>query len=225
MMLQAQSGSSGQQLCHHVGDSPVHFVDAQLAFDQGHTVGFALGDVAVFLPDATIESILFLFESVFVWAIVFADPLIALAGAGQICSQAAFKVRQQQKGQVRLQVAADEPVQIKDNGRAELASAALVGFGGVGKAVTEHDAPRSQRRFNDLSNRLRPIGKHQRHLGQGGNGRAARIQQQGANAVAGFGSSRLAGQYRLHSSRIQPTGQTLDLSGLTGAVEAFERNQ
>jgi hypothetical protein len=118
----------------------VDFVDGQIAFDQDDAAGFAGGDLVVFLPDAREEGVLLLLEAGFVEAGIGLDVLVAAAGAGQ----AEFERGQQQQGQVGLKVPADQPVQFEDGRGAELAAAALVRLGGVGKAVAEDDLPASR---------------------------------------------------------------------------------
>jgi len=44
----------------------VHFIDAQVAFDEDHPVPLTLGDLAVFLPHTAEECILFLLEATFI---------------------------------------------------------------------------------------------------------------------------------------------------------------
>ena len=75
-----------------------------------------------------------------------------------------------------------------------MAATALVGFGGVGKAVAEDDLACFQGWVNHLGNGLGAVGEHQGHLGHGGEGRGAGVEEQGADAVAGGGSAGLTGQ-------------------------------
>ena len=64
-------------------DLLVDFVDGEVAFDQDDALGLAGGDLAVFLPDAAIESVLLGLEAVFVAAGFGFDAVVAAARAGQ----------------------------------------------------------------------------------------------------------------------------------------------
>ena len=108
---------------------------------------------------------------------------------------------------------------------AQLASAALIGFGGVGKAVAQYPATILQSRHNDLGELLRPRGEHQGHFGQRIQPGGARIQQHRANAFADFGSARLASGQHLDALGAQHFRQLLQLGALAAAVEAFEGDE
>ena len=82
--------------------------------------------------------------------------------------------------------AADETVEVEDDFRAELTPAALIGFGGVGEAVAEDDLAGVEGGLNHLGDGLRAVGEHQGHLGHGGQGAGAGVEQNFANAVAGW---------------------------------------
>ena len=56
-------------------------------------------------------------------------------------------------------------MQFKDGRAAQLTSSALVGFGGIGEAVAEHDFAGGDGRLNDFMNVLRAGSEHEREFG------------------------------------------------------------
>jgi len=202
-------------------DLLMNFIDGEVALNKHYAVRLASGDFAILLPDAAVERFLLLLESAFILAILGGGALIATAGA----FQAGLKGRQQKQCEVRLQIAADEPVELKHRAGAQLAAAALVGLGGVGKAVAEDDFSSSECWLNDFGDGLSTVGKHERHLGHGRNMGGAGVQQQGSDAVAGGGSAGLASDYGVQAAFLHPGRQAFDLRGFTRTVETFERNE
>ena len=99
----------------------VDFIDGEVALNEDYAVGVAGGDLAVFLPDAAVEGVLLLLKAVFVFAGLGFVAGVAVAGAGE----RGIERGQEQEGQVGLEVAADEAVQIENDLRAELPAAAL----------------------------------------------------------------------------------------------------
>ena len=76
--------------CHQafgngLDDLFVNFVGAEVAFDEDDAIGFAPGDLTVFLPNAAEEFALFLLKAVFVLAGFSGRALIAAARAGEAC--------------------------------------------------------------------------------------------------------------------------------------------
>ena len=94
-----------------------------------------------------------------------------------------------------------------------MAASALVGLGGVGKAVADDDPAGVESRLNDLGDGLRAVGEHQRHLGHGRQGAGAGVEQNLADAVAGCGAAGLAEQDRFLAAPCEPCRQALDLGG------------
>jgi hypothetical protein len=83
-------------------------------------------------------------------------------------------------------------MQVENDLGAELAAAALIGLGGIGEAVADHDAAGVESRLNDLGDGLGAVGKHEGHLGHGRDGGGAGVEQDLADAVAGGGAAGLA---------------------------------
>ena len=116
-------------------------------------------------------------------------------------------------------------MQFKNDRGAQLAAAALVGLGRVGKAVAEDDLPGLQSGLDHLGDGLGAVGEHQRHLGHRRQTRGARVQHQRADAVAGRRAARLAGHQGGMAALLQPCGQAVDLRGFAGTIQAFERDK
>ena len=102
------------------------------------------------------------------------------------------------------------------------AAAALVGLGGVSKAVAENDLSLGQRGLDDLGDSLCAVGEHQGHLRHGSESRGAGVEQQCANAVAGGCAAGLARDHGRESALLHPCRKFFDLCGFTGAVEPLE---
>src|SRR5579863_9136481 len=66
---------------HGLDDLFVNFVNSQVAFDENHAFGFARGDLAILLPDASMKGVVFLLESASVLAVLLGDPVKAAPGA------------------------------------------------------------------------------------------------------------------------------------------------
>ena len=81
-----------------------------------------------------------------------------------------FEGRQEEDGEVGLEVVAGGCVHLEDALAAELAAAALVGLGGVGVAVAEDDGAGGEGGEDDLGDGLGAVGEHEGHLGGGGDG-------------------------------------------------------
>ena len=119
--------------------------------------------------------------------------MVAAAGAGE----RGFERRQQQQGEVGLQVVADGGVHGEDALAAELAAGALVGLGGVGEAVAEDDGAGGECGLDDLGDGLGAVGEHERHFGERGDGAergfGARVEQDGRGCGRRAGWSRDCG--------------------------------
>ena len=72
-----------------------------------------------------------------------------------------------QDSEIWLQAATQNLVQCRHWPAAQLAPSALVGFGGIGETVAEHEAALGQRRLDNFLDVLGAGGKHQGELGQG----------------------------------------------------------
>jgi len=212
-----QVGSDGSD------DLLVDFFDGVIAFDKDHAIRFAERDFPVFLPHACIEGILLRLEAIFILTGLGLGALVAAAGANERRLQAG----QQEDSQVGVQVAADEPVKLDHGLGAKLPPSTLVGLGGVGKAVAEDDFPLLQRRLNHLGDGLGAVGEHQGHFRHGSEAGRAGVEDEGADAVAGYGASGLAQEDGIECPVVllQPGGQTFDLGGFAGSVKTFEGDE
>ena len=188
-------------------------------------MGIAGGDGEVGIADAGIEEVGFAFEAIFVGAGFAEVVVIAAAGAAQGSGEG----REEEKGEVGLEVSAEGAVEIEDGGGAELAAAALVGLGGVGEAIAEDDVAAVERREDDFGDGLGAIGEHQGEFGEGRDRAEGLIggggDEQGADAVAEGGSAGLTGGDDEMTSREEIFVQQLKLRGFAGAVEAFEGDE
>src|SRR5580704_1517492 len=103
---------------------------------------------------------------------------------------------------------------------AQLPPDALVGLAGIGEAVAQDDLARHERGLDHFSDRLGTIGEHQTQLSEGSDIIGARVQQQGADAVANPGSPWLAGRRYRKTIRFQPVFQAAKLGAFTGPIQA-----
>ena len=79
--------------------------------------------------------------------------------------------------------------------------------------------------MNDLCDGLRAVGEHKSHLGHRRQGAGAGVEQDLADAVAGYGTAGLAEQDRFLASPGKPCPQALDLRGFARSVQAFESDK
>ena len=151
--------------------------------------------------------------------------MVAAAGAGE----GGFERGKEQQGEVGLEVVADGCVHGEDARAAETAAGALVGFGGVGVAVAEDDGAGGERGGDDLGDGLGAVGEHEGHLGERSDGAerglGARVEQDGADAVAERGGAGLAQGDDGVAGGGEPGGETAQLGGFAGAVQPFERDE
>ena len=140
-----------------------------------------------------------------------------------------FDGRQEEEGEVGLEVVADGGVEVEDALAAELAASALVGLGGVGVAVAEDDVAGGEGGEDDFGDGLGSVGEHEGEFGDGGDGAdggfGAGVEEDAADAVAEGGSAGLAeGDYGV-AFGFEGGGEAAELGGFSGAVEAFEGNE
>jgi hypothetical protein len=76
-------------------------------------------------------------------------------------------------------------MQFENGGATQFSTFALVGLGGVGEAVADHDAALRECRLNYFGDVLRALGEHQGHFSHGGKARGGGIQQNLADFFAG----------------------------------------
>jgi hypothetical protein len=185
----------------------------------------ALRYCAVLLVDAGVEGVVFALEAVFVGAGLLGGAVVAAAGSAEGAGQG----WEQEDGEVGLYVVADGAVHGEDAVGAEAAAGTLVGLGGVGVAVAEDDGAFGQCGEDDLAEGLSAVGEHEGHLGFGGDvaesGFAARVEEDGADAVAEGCAAGLAEGDDAVSVGFECGGEVLELRGLAGAVEAFKGDE
>ncbi len=199
--------------------------DAGLVFDGDDALRLALSDDAVLRVDALIEGVALALEPVFIGALGLLGAVVAAAGAGE----AAGERRKQQDRQVGLEVVADGGVHGEDAVGAKSTPRALVGLRGVGVTVAEDDGAASQGREDDLAERLAAVGEHEGHFSFGGDaaelGLAARVEDDGADAVAERRSAGLAERDDAAAVGSKRGGEAAQLRSFAGAVEAFEGDE
>jgi len=191
--------------------------DRLVAFNDGDTHRLAGGDGAVLIVDPAIKALILGFEAAFVFAAA-RTAVVAAARAGE----GTFESGEQKDRQVGIEAAAHRLVHAEDDLRAELASAALVSFRGVGVAVAEDDAAGVERGSDDLRDALRAVGEHEAELGHGIQRFGARIEKKSADAVADPRAARLAGDSDGVALGFERRRQLANLRGFAGAVEPLK---
>ena len=104
------------------------FVNAEVALNDDYALWLASGDLAVFVPDSAVKGLLLLFEATFVETSLGALAVIAVARTSEISAKAGFEGGEKEHSQIRIQFAANEPVQREHILRAQFAASALVGL-------------------------------------------------------------------------------------------------
>ncbi len=112
-------------------------------------------------------------------------------------------------------------IQLADHLGIEAASVALVGDGGVGVAVGQHDAARAEPGLDALDDVLPPGGQEQEHLGQ----RIGTALEEPAHTLAERCAIRLACLLDGMALAFQPARQPEHLGGLARALDPFECNE
>ncbi|MCY1547638.1 hypothetical protein D9M68_837070 [compost metagenome] len=110
----------------------------------------------------------------------------------------------------------------REHSRVEAASRALVGKGGVGEAIAQHDLAARQCRLDHLRDVVAAGREHQQRFGQ----RVHRLfEHQGAQRL---GQRRAAGFARAHHGaalRLEAGFQRVEVARLARAVDAFQRQK
>ncbi len=166
--------SGGAELLFDEGaDLAVDVLDGTIAVDDGDALGLAGGDGAVLIVDAAVEGLVLVLEAAFV---------LAAAAVRSLRRRARARERSKSGRSRRVRSGLSPPhmvgVHAQDDLAAELAAAALVGFGGVGVAVAEDDAARVEGGADDLRDGLGAVGEHEAELGHGGEGLGLRVEKQ-----------------------------------------------
>jgi hypothetical protein len=199
--------------------------DGGVVLDGDNPFWLAARYGAILFIDSSVEVVVLALEAVFVGAGAADVALIAAAGSVQRGGQG----RQQEKGEVGLDAVADGLVKGEDALGAEAAAGALVGLGGVGVAVAEDDGAVGESGQDDLVEALGAVGEHEGHFSFGGDGAelglAARVKQDGADAVAESGAAGLAEGDDTAAVGFERTGEALQLGGFARPVEAFEGDE
>ncbi len=199
----------------------MRFIRGATSVDDVHSLGLTVRDGQIGVADASEKSATFLFKTVFVFVRV---PIgiftfsIAAAGAFDTVDGVVIE----QDGEIRLQVSAKDFVQPENGLGTELTASALVGFGGIGKAIAKNDAAFGEGRKDDLVDVLSAGGEHQRHFGERGQPGRGGVQQDLANAFAGRGAAGFAGDSDGETMGAQGASQFLELRAFAAAIESFE---
>ena len=131
----------------------------------------------------------------------------------------------QHDSQGRRHAAADDGVEAGDGLQGLLPGEPLVGDGGGGKAVGEHDGTKCQRRHDDFREVLGAIGEVEQQLGQRRGWGFRHVHQETAQLGAERGAARLA---RLHHGAAlvaqRRSGET-NLRGFAAPFDAFKGDQ
>ncbi|MEY2395812.1 MAG: hypothetical protein QOF94_2157 [Acidobacteriaceae bacterium] len=107
----------------------------------------------------------------------------------------------------------------------QLATIALIGFGGISEPVTQNNLTVIQRGLNHLCNVLRSRSKHQSHFRRWRKALGSRVQQYAANFFSGRCPTRLARFHHFMSGRTQRPRQLPQLRALAGPVQPFEGDE
>ena len=193
--------------------------------DNDNAVLIASCDLAILFIDSRVELIAFALEAVLVGACLLDVAGVAAAGA----LEGGGEGREEEEGEVGLDVVADGAVHGEDAVGAEVAAGALVGLGAVGVAIAEDDGSVGEGGEDDLVEGLGAVGEHEGHLGFGGDvaesGFAAGVEQDGADAVAEGRTAGLAECDDGVAVGFECGREELELRGFAGAVEAFEGDE
>ena len=140
-------------------------------------------------------------------------------------AQAAAYGQIQQQGQVRRKAACGRIVKAAQIFRIQTAPVALVGQGGIGVAVAEHNLPGLQGGADDFGHMLGPVGQKKKELRPAGKPARAAIQQNGTQTAAQVAAPRFTGEHGVQPVVRQVGGQRLHDCGFAGALYAFKRDK
>ena len=218
---------------HRLFEAGIHYFkyalsnggDGGFVGDHDNAALIASCDLAILFIDSRVELIAFALEAVFVGAGLLDVAVVAAAGA----FEGGGERREEEEGEIGLDVVADGAMHGEDAVGAEVAAGALVGLGAVGVAVAEDDGAVGEGGEDDLAEALSAVGEHEGHLGFGGDGAevglAAGVEQDGADAVAEGRAAGLAEGDDAVAVGFECGGEVLELRGFAGAVEAFEGDE
>src|ERR1700761_3780392 len=105
---------------------------------------------------------------------------------------------------------------------AELSACALVGLGGIGEAVAEHNGATVERGTDDLCDGLGAVGEHQAQFGAWIECGTARVQEKAADAIAQPCAPGLARGDNVFVATDEPFVKLAQLCRLARAIEPFE---
>src|SRR5690606_7395209 len=145
------------------------------------------------------------------------------AGAG--AGQAQLYRHVEKADQFRAQLTLHPVFQGGNTLRSDAATAALVGIGGVGKAITDDHPPIGERRPDQAVEVLGPGGEHEQQLGVGVHWLLMQAQQHLTDALGQRGTARLAGNQRVAAAFPQGLGKDLEVGGFAGAFRSLERDE
>ncbi len=188
-----------------------------------YAMGFAPCDRQICLMNPIEECIALFLKAIFVGLVLRSVRLLTIATPRPL--HTCRDVGIHEDGEIRPQAPAYDAVQLENRFDPETASSTLVGFGRIGKAITQHPLSGFECRQNHLGDLLGARGKHQSHLGQRIEAGGAGIQQDGADAFADGGAAGFASGQHVDTLGAQHRRKLLQLRRLAATVEAFEGNE
>src|SRR5262249_5526513 len=151
-----------------------------------HALVVAFSDGQVGVENPLVKGAILLFKAVF---IRFRTPrLLNIAAAG--AADAECRIGEHKNSQVRLQIVAQELVELQDGGAAKFAASTLVSNTGVGEAIGNYPLAAMQCGKNQLIDMLCPVRKHQSEFGHGRETLGTRAEQDAAQLLPDGRTSR-----------------------------------
>ena len=179
---------------------------------------FTLGDFKKLCFDTAEESVLFGLKAAFVASGFGFGCGVAAAGA----LEGFFDGRNEEDGEVGLEIAAEAGVEVEDDSGAKLTAAALVSLSGVSEAVADDDFAGGECGSDNFLDDLGAIGEHHGQLGQGRHAGGFGVEEQGADLVADGGSAGLPDGDPGEIPGVKELAEEAELGGFAGAVQSFK---
>ena len=191
--------------------------------DHDYALWVAASDGEVAVADPSEEGAALLLEAVFVFVTVGVLCGLLVAAAGALDARGHVGIHEQ--GEVGLEVAAQDAVEVEGGFATEFAAGTLVGLGGVGEAVAEDDFALGESGFDDFADVLGAGGEHEGHLGHGREAGGGRVEDDVADLFAGRRAPGFAGDCDREAPGAEGFGQFFDLGALAGAVQTLEGDE
>ena len=131
----------------------------------------------------------------------------------------------EEQRQVRPQIALHPVLDRRYPRRRNAAAASLVGIGGIGKAIAQHDLAGVQCRTNHAGDVLGARREHQQHFAFGGDVQLAAMQQDIADAFTEFGAAGFARHHDFAPRTLQPIPDESQVGALPGSLSTFQRDE